>query len=664
MNFEIKDMQLPLRRFLQLALPLLVVQHLALACAPAAAVDVGSHYGAGVADYNKGSYKTALQHFQASLAQGNGSAANYIYMGNSYAALGNKQQAVRMYNQILKSFKGTPAAATAEKYIQKLDPKGLYAEPAAAGTQAAGMITAPNTPLRVNDPNRPRGPALINRINVLPPKIAGHPPVNPGTVSAVRSLLSRLPSSAYALLEETGVNINIAPNFTDKWPEKGGQSKPGMEHLTYAQDYGFTEGTDVFIFERAAEDVYGKELGDPIDPETLKDELFCQFGHAINSYLGLSNQTDFIAQYDLDKGALLPPDKRRQTLFLQPDGKGAIEVCATAIGVTLGAGPYNNLDKHFKKSRDWVQTRMEQEYRNRLGVSARNPRPTSANKGSTARGGAPKTAMVTPAPGTTEKPVEATLEMPSQEHIPYTRHSGDHLYVHGSINGKPTEILLDTGAFKVVIGKQDLVALGIKPPDGPAEIVGSGAAGALRGWEMPLEISIGRIKRKLPVQVIDGRQPMLLGQPFLSGMHYQIDRGRSYIRFIRDAKDVEKEISYNSVAIPFRMLNGNMMVEAKINGVKTEMNFDTGAPYTLLTAMSIYEFGLHPVGPIQVRGAGGSASSGYECYADTVELGAIRKTGVHVAVGSNVGHNVLGQDFFGRMKFIVDNEKHVIRIAQ
>ena len=654
---------------MQLKVSLALISAIAISfyasCRPAPAVDIGSQYAAGVEQYNKHNFKVALQHFQASLAQGNGSAANYIYMGHSYAALGNREQAVKMYRKVQKSFKGLPAATHAAQFIQKIDLKGLYPDTDATASQAAqtAIITTPGAQLRINEQNRKgaRGPSLINRINVIAPTVAGHPPVSGSTVATIRSAISKMHNSTYSLLDNAGITINIAPNFSDKWPALAGQSKPGAERYTYAKFPGHTDGLDVYIFERMADDASGKELEEPFSAAQLEEELYVQLGHALNNALSISKDPAFIAQYELDKSALGADDKKRQTLFVQPDGKGEEEVCATSIGVTFGAGPYRNLDKFFKNSKDWVATRMDQEYKARSSMSTRGARSVLTAKGTTGSAALKPTVPVTPQK--TDPPKEATLEMPSQEHVPYTRDQGNHLYVRGAINGKHADIMIDTGAFKVLIGKQDLLALGIKTPDGPSEIIGAGASGALRGWTMPLEISVGRIKRKMDVQVLDGRQTMLLGQPFLRGMHYQIDRSRGYIRFMRDSSDVDKEIG-NAASIPFRMIDGNMMVEAKINGVNTEVNFDTGAPYTLLAMDAIWKFGLRPQGAARIGGAGGSGSMGYVSRADSIEIGPIKKRDFQVVIGTAVGQHVLGQDFFGNLKFIVDNEKHVIRIRE
>lgn len=261
-------------------------------------------------------------------------------------------------------------------------------------------------------------------------------------------------------------------------------------------------------------------------------------------------------------------------------------------------------------------------------------------------------------------PANTLISMPAEERIPYKRQAGNHLYVRGEINGRSTDVLFDTGAYTVLVGKDQLVSLGVKPPDGPSQIVGSGAAGALRGWEQVLEISVGRIKRRMPVKVVEGSQMLLLGQPFFQGIHYQIDNASNYLIFTRDSRDISKQMTYDSIEVPFKMVHGNCMVSARVNGVPTQMNFDTGAPKCLFTNMAMNQLGLKVVATTEIPGAGGLVVPGYYCLADIVELGPIRKQGLEVLVSPSCTQNVLGQDFFGRMKFIVDNEKQVIRFQR
>ncbi|MDZ4837990.1 MAG: retroviral-like aspartic protease family protein [Candidatus Melainabacteria bacterium] len=682
-----------------------------------AASERETRHAAGMADYKRKDYAVALANFEAAMKLGDGSAENYLYIAHCHASLGKRQQAVKVYNDIKRIFAGSAAATMADRCIKSVDPNGLYSPPTSAAssspistrvatsvassavanmatgtgspqtgismpgssgstsgvTSHTAVISGGQTPLQLRQGSvagsRPatgartasqagRTPAFINRINIVPPA-AGHPSVNSSTVGALRSVISRLPSNVYALLEESGATVTVAPNISDKWPERRNQSKPGMERITLDQDCGLTEGRDIYIFERPSKDIGGKDLDEPFETAKLHEELISQFAQAINNYLGVSNEKAFVTSYDTESGAILHDDKHRMDYYLQPGGEGAKVVCSAAITGILGGDHDALVDKHFPKTKLWVKTRMDDEFKRRSAMAVRGGRgPKTAVK--------PYTSVMKAESAFASKVDSkiATLSMPPEERIPYDRRPGDHLYVRGSINGRPTHILIDTGAFKVVVGKNDLLALGIKPPDGKSQFVGSGAAGALRGWEMPLEVSIGRIKRKLPVQVIEGSQAMLLGQPFLSGMHYQIDRHSNYIHFMRDSKDFAKEMSYDSVEIPFRMLDGNMMVSAKVNGKNTEMNFDTGAPYTLFSMRSMMMCDLEPLGQTQIHGAGGSSTGAYVCQAGTIELGSIRKQSVQVVVSPSCGQDVLGQDFFGHMKFIVDNEKKVIRIAR
>jgi clan AA aspartic protease (TIGR02281 family) len=453
------------------------------------------------------------------------------------------------------------------------------------------------------------------------------------------------------------VEIHIGPNITDKWPDKRNVSKPGLESTTLDRFPGLTDGLDIYIWERAVE-VGGGELGGPLPSQYVKNQLMFEIGHALDNCLNLSSDKQFQEQYNLDKDKISAEDKRRLKFFLQPDGVGEKEVLAAAIVSTLRSEPVSVIDEHFKLARDWVKTRLEREYR--------KPVSRLASLRATAAAGIKSASLASSKTGTdsSANEKEATLSMPAEERIPYIRQPGDHLFVRGEINGRSTQILIDTGAFKVVVGKNHLVKLGIKPPEGNPEIIGSGAAGALKGWEMPLEISIGRIKRKLTAQVIEGDEVMLLGQPFLSGLHYRIDRGSNYIHFTKDSKALQKEMSYDSVEIPFRMQDGNLMVPVKVNGVSTEMNFDTGAPYCLFSMDSMWRLRLRPVSEMTIRGAGGSAASGYACYVESMQLGSIRKQGFSVAVSPSCGQNVLGQDFFGQRRFIIDNENKVLRIAR
>lgn len=652
--------------------PLLVVTFLGIV--PAHASDSPYlNYIAGLSAYQKADYKNAIKFFQASQSNGNCSAENYMYMAHSYAASGNKQEAIKVYNDIVRLFKGSPAASMATQCLAKLDPASLLpkAEPSA---ETSSTASDPKT----SRSNKPQV-GFINRIDIISPTVHGHAPVQSQTVACAKSVVARLPRHIYKVLDEGNVTINIGPNISDKWPDKQNQSRPGMEEITLSQEIGRTYGRDIFLWERSTE-VGSTKLSEPFSPAEIESELLIQCGHALNDCLAISADEDFKSEYTKEKSAM-PDMAQRRAKLLTDDKVGASEVCALAISASLGREANRTVDKFFPKTRDLVLQKLERLGRASTVASARNtraasstPAVTSYSAGTRSDGKVDKSkldktkpgqsaAPTTPPPAsTTEK--EATLEMPAEEYVPYQRGLGDKLYVNGQVNGRPLQICIDTGAFKVAIGSKQLQALGIKPPQGPSKLLGGGASGAIHGWETDLDVSIGRIKRRLPVMVIDGSQFMLLGQPYFKDLHYQIDNARNYIHFTKDNKDLHKQFSYDSVEIPFRMINGNLMVAVKVNGVSVEMNFDTGAPTNMLSMTDMFKCRIRPHSSTMVRGVGGAAVPAYECILGTVELGPIRKTGQRALVSSAHSGNVLGQEFFGRMRYVVDNEKKVIRIAR
>ena len=266
------------------------------------------------------------------------------------------------------------------------------------------------------------------------------------------------------------------------------------------------------------------------------------------------------------------------------------------------------------------------------------------------------------------KKIGANDFIPEEERIPYTRKIGDHLHVVGKVNGIRTKMLVDTGAFKVTIGSKELKQLGIELPKGKKEIVGYGAGGANYGWYKNLTISVGKIKRTLKVNVVEGSEMLLLGQPFLRGMHYKIDRKSNYIHFTKSSTVAKKQTSIDAIEIPFRMVDGNMITVVTINGRNVEVNFDTGAPYCLFSTIDAKRLGLKPVSGVaktKVTGIGGKSTPAYVFDIESIHMGPIRKRNIRVFVtGIHSRYPVLGQSFFGHTKFVVDNEKNIIRFER
>ncbi len=255
--------------------------------------------------------------------------------------------------------------------------------------------------------------------------------------------------------------------------------------------------------------------------------------------------------------------------------------------------------------------------------------------------------------------------IPDEEYVPYDREHGDKLFVSGALNGRRTKMLIDTGAYTVCVGKNMLTKLGIKPPEGKATGVAGGASGAMATWKMDLDVSVGKIKIRVNADVIDEEDMILLGQPFLSKMHYQIDSAHNYIHFTKIGGKTTTHVPYGTIDVPFKMIDGSLIVEGSVNGIPCEMNFDTGASTCLFSVRDLMRLRLQPNSEVyetSVGGVGGGSVRSLLFTVPSIELGPISKRDVivHVSAIGGGGYPLLGQSFFGNSRFVVDNEKKVI----
>lgn len=269
------------------------------------------------------------------------------------------------------------------------------------------------------------------------------------------------------------------------------------------------------------------------------------------------------------------------------------------------------------------------------------------------------------------KPVKATQKgdssgdiIPDEDYVPFTRESGDKLFVNGSLNGRRTRMLIDTGAYTVCVGKNILNNLGIKPPEGKATGMAGGASGAMATWKMDLDVTVGKITIRVKADVIEHEDMILLGQPFLSKLQYQIDAAHNYIHFTRIGAKAPA-VPYGTIDVPFKMVDGSLIVEGSVNGIKCEMNFDTGASVCLFSYADLMRLNLRPNSEVyesRVGGVGGGSVRSLVFTVPSIELGPVSKRDVVVyvsAIGGG-GYPLLGQSFFGNSRFVVNNEKKVI----
>jgi hypothetical protein len=131
---------------------------------------------------------------------------------------------------------------------------------------------------------------LMNRINVIAPKF-GHAPVRAATVATCKEVLQRLPSKIYALLEQGGATINLAPNIEDNWPGSGDGERPGSFDMTMGEEGGRCYGRDAWIYE--SEKVRGShKLKPPCSQDEIRSTLYQILGHAINDSMGVLTKNE------------------------------------------------------------------------------------------------------------------------------------------------------------------------------------------------------------------------------------------------------------------------------------------------------------------------------------------------------------------------------------
>lgn len=606
----------------------------------------GTDYEAGLTHYKNKNYNAAIKSFERELEKGEAKPEVYTYLGHSHFAVGDKSRAIKRYEEMANKFKGQPAEQKARDFIKRLDPTGRYSKPVAT--------------------------SILQRIQTIPPA-SGHPPVDGSTVAIVRTQISRLPAYIQKILEQSGTTIYVGTNATDKWPDDWRKSKPGMETISQSQEGGRTVGSDIYIWERPTENGTQK-LDDKFDNDDIEEAVMFEVGHVVSRGLGnIPTELGFKEKYESESKLLDNTKKSRYRFFLQEDGKGEEELAASCIAHIL-ANPNGKYYKEFARCEEWVRQRLEAARTGRasllvsLGPSDKKKtgKETDKTKGiQTATAKAAEKEKADKEKAEKDKKTKPDF-IPDEDKVPYWTDLGSKHRVKGLVNGRPTTMMLDTGAYKVVIGWEVLQALGIKPPEGKATGISGGAGGSFEHWDMPVEIQIGKIRRTVTANIVKNEPEILIGQPFLKGMTYRIDNRGGYLHFVKTGSGSKPTMAVDAIEVPYRMVNGNLMVQAKINDTQLEMNFDTGAPTTVLDFDDAMRIGLlfkSPNSVASIGGIGGGSQQAYEYELKSIELGSKRKTGFTIHV-MNIGHSVLGQDFFGTSQFIVDSDKQVIRFSR
>lgn len=208
-------------------------------------------------------------------------------------------------------------------------------------------------------------------------------------------------------------------------------------------------------------------------------------------------------------------------------------------------------------------------------LSKIDPGFSSAATSSTKEAGAASAAATTTA--STNTPIDPRL--PKECDVRCRKEHGS-VVVTPSLNGRPIDMVFDTGAPGIVLGKEQLENLGIKAPTGkPAgRSGGSSNTNEIDYWIMMANVKLGPLEKEMPIKVLETNhsQP-LFGQNFFKEFDYTIDQGGGSIHFRQKGLgSAGKDRNAYSVPFEFRKAGNRIIVTVEINGRPGKTMFDTG----------------------------------------------------------------------------------------
>lgn len=265
--------------------------------------------------------------------------------------------------------------------------------------------------------------------------------------------------------------------------------------------------------------------------------------------------------------------------------------------------------------------------------------------------------------------------VPDEVRIPFER-KGLHAYVDVLFNNRSVSMIFDTGAEITAIGDNHLEDMGMAKPETNEKMIVSGVGDntKIHAWVQKFDLKLGPIyRRDFPVTVQPNMPtPPLLGQTFFKDFDVTLDDASKQIIFRKKhsmaARDAQRARG-GTKAVPFtRSRGGSLYVDALVNGKPYKMIFDTGAHSTVFTLGDFKSMGLSLPADAeegQVNGIGGS-SRAWHFNLRSLKVGPLAAENVPISVSDSpeAGHPLLGQTFFGNLKYAIDNEKNVIYFSE
>lgn len=307
-----------------------------------AAADAQRDYDLGLAAYNRGNYQRAVEYFQSSLAKdpkAKGNCIRRLYLGHSYAGLKELGKAIRVYHEIEGNCWGSPEAKLATQCIEKLSNPDVARAVVASTSQATTS-------------------SLMSRVKIIAPRHS-RVSINPDFISKMKSTIGDFRGDLYQALDKGGCTITIAQTILDKWPDSQDFSKSAGEHMKLSQDYGQTQGRDIYVWERpiSAE----KVVGEPFPTWCIQSFLRTQMARVACHLQGIDEDKEYLALYKKDVDKLTNEDKQKSaTQYIAYLSKqGPSQLAGYIVENYLTSEVDQELSKAFPQSYAWIKKRLK-----------------------------------------------------------------------------------------------------------------------------------------------------------------------------------------------------------------------------------------------------------------------------------------------------------------
>ncbi len=269
-----------------------------------------------------------------------------------------------------------------------------------------------------------------------------------------------------------------------------------------------------------------------------------------------------------------------------------------------------------------------------------------------------------------------SMQGPDQANV-YYRPQGKQMMVTVEINGHPVEMMLDTGAPGICIGRNQLSSIGVRPPEGdPTGTTGGSSNNARIGtWRMHAAVKVGPFTDpNASIQVMDAEDNnALLGQTFIKHFEYQVDQSAHCIRFTKKGVHASNDTQGYILPFTFREGGNRIIVEGEIAGRKSKFMMDTGNSGSGIAFHSpeqAAKYGAPVPDGCRVSTFSGVSGSG-SAYVYTIShlrIGPIDRNDLTVAAHMGAGFGgeepLLGHEVFEGWQYTVDYDKKVIHLLR